>query len=310
MTIRKIITAAWIITLVLLFYRNVVEADERIAVLISSHEAPFEETLTGFTGYLRKQGIQADYEVYRLEGDVSKASQAVQTVKKSSVNLIFTLGSLATDTAIRKIVDIPIVACLILRPDNLKKTSNATGVGLEFPLEIQFKWLHRFLPQARTIGVIYNPKENQKRIEAAANIAKNMGLRLEAQEVSAPQDVPAALDNLSKSADVLWGVTDNIVMTPQIAKHILLFSFRNSIPFIGLSSMWVKAGAFYSLDWDYADLGSQCGEMAQKILEGVPPSAIPSALPRKVMYSLNLNTARQMKITISEELIQGALHTF
>lgn len=66
MNIRKIITAAWIITLVLLFYRNVVEADERIAVLISSQELPFEETLTGFKGYLRKHGIQADYEVMTL----------------------------------------------------------------------------------------------------------------------------------------------------------------------------------------------------------------------------------------------------
>jgi len=308
--INKILAVIALLATLVIFMNSVVEAEERIAVLISSQELPFEETLTGFKGYLRKQGVQTDYEVYRLEGDDSKAGQVVQKVKKSGVNLIFTLGSLAADTAIREIADIPIVACLILRPDNLKRASNATGVGLEFPLEIQFKWLHRFLPQARTIGVIYNPKENQKRIEAATNIVKNMGLRLEAQEVSAPQDVPAALDNLSRSADVLWGVTDNIVMTPQIAKHVLLFSFRNSIPFIGLSPMWVKAGAVYSLDWDYADLGSQCGEMAQKILKGVLPSAIPPASPRKAMYSLNLNTARQMKITISEELIQGARHTF
>ncbi len=307
---NKILAVIALLATLVIFINSVVEAEERIAVLISSQELPFEETLTGFKGYLRKQGVQTDYEVYRLEGDASKAGQVVQKVKKGGVNLIFTLGSLATDTAIREIAEIPIVACLILRPDNLKRASNATGVGLEFPLEIQFKWLHRFLPQARTIGVIFNPKENQKRIEAAAYIAKNMGFRLEAREVRTPQDVPAALDNLSKSADVLWGVTDNLVMTPQIAKHILLFSFRNSIPFIGLSSTWVKAGAFYSLDWDYADLGVQCGEIAQKVLEGVPPGAISPASPRKVMYSLNLNTARQMKIAISEELIRRARYAF
>jgi putative tryptophan/tyrosine transport system substrate-binding protein len=286
------------------------DAGVRIAVLVSYQDAPFGEALKGFQGYLHTQGVQADYEVHALQGDASHASEAVQKIKKSGARLVFTLGSLATDAAIREIPDIPVIACLILRADTLKKAPNATGVALEFPLETQFSWLQRFLPDAGTIGVIYNPEENGKKIETASRIAKSLSLKLEAREVRVLQDVPAALEVLSRKADVLWGVPDQLALSPQIAKYILLFSFRNGIPFIGPSSTWVKAGALYALDWDYADLGAQSGAMAQKVLGGTSPSAIPPASPRRVLYSVNLNTARQMKITIPDELIRGAQSRF
>ena len=135
-------------------------------------------------------------------------------------------------------------------------------------------------------------------------------MKLESQEVSAPQDVPAALERLAQKADVLWGVADALVLSPQLAKPILLFSFRNSIPFIGPSAPWVKAGALYSLDYDYRELGSQCAEIALKVLRGEAPNDISPDYPRTIKYSLNLNTARMMKITLPDELVRGALHTY
>jgi len=197
-----------------------------------------------------------------------------------------------------------------LRTDGLKKSPNVTGVGLEFPLEVQFSWLQVLLPNAKTVGVIYSPEENQKRVEAAGRILQNLGLRIAAQEVRSPQDVPGALDNLAKRADVLWGLADSLALSPQIAKNILLFSFRNNIPFVGLSPAWVKAGALYSLEWDYGDMGAQAADMAVKVLKGAPPAIIPVASPRKVYYCLNLKTAQQLKITLSDQLVRGARHTF
>ena len=103
---------------------------------------------------------------------------------------------------------------------------------------------------------------------------------------------------------------DSLTLSPAIGKNVLLFSFRNNIPYIGPSATWVKAGALYSLDWDYEDLGAQCGEMAQKVLGGTAPAAIPAVSPRRVLYTLNLFTARQMKITLSGELVRGARQTY
>lgn len=282
----------------------------RIAVLVSSNEAPFKEAVSGFEAYLAKQGYTSGYDVFRLDGDAAKAGPAVQRIKASGSHLVFTVGTVATDAALKGITDIPIVACLVLRTDGLRKAPNATGVGLEFPLDTQLAWMQKFLPRSSTIGVIYSAGENQQKVEAAAEAARTAGLRLEAKQVRSPQDVPAALNNLSKQADALWSIPDSVMLSPTIAKNVLLFSFRNSIPVVGPSTAWVKAGALYALDWDYADLGGQCGEQADRILKGVAPSSVPVATPRTARYTINLVTARQMKLELPEQLVKGAHQTY
>jgi putative ABC transport system substrate-binding protein len=285
-------------------------ARERIAVLVSSSTSPFEEALYGFQAYLAKQGVNADYAVYRLDNSAARAEQALQAIKKNGVRVVFTLGSVAAEAAAEKAPDIPAVSCLVLRNDMLAMAPNATGVGLEFPLETQFRWLKAILPKAKTIGVMYTPSENKKRVEDAARIARRLGLNLDAVEVYTAQDIPSALSTLSKRVDALWGLADRVTLSPQMAKHILLFAFRNKIPFIGPSDAWVKAGALYSLNWDYRDLGSQCGEMALQVLRGKKPKEIPRTSPRKVLYSVNLNTAEQIKVPIPEEIADKASNTY
>ena len=283
---------------------------ERIALLISSDDAPYKEAVAGFNEYVGKQGLQPSYELINLGGDASKTGEAIQKIKLGRFDLIFALGSLATDAVAREISDTPIVAGLVLRPESLKKGGNITGVSLEFPLDLQFSWIQKVIPQARTIGVIYSPEENKKKIEAAVKVAQKMGLKLEAQEVRTSQEVPDVLERLSKRAQVLWGVPDSIALSMQMAKPILLFSLQNSIPVAAPSSMWVKAGALYSLDCDYKDVGAQCGEMAVKVLKGASPGALPPESPRTVNYSLNMNTARMMKLAIPDDLVRGAKQTF
>jgi putative ABC transport system substrate-binding protein len=298
-----------IFTVVSLLRVNVAEpANKQIAVLISQKASHYEEALSGFKQYFQRQGAQVDFALYSLEED--KVPSDMPNIKKSKPNLIFALGSLATEKAVSEISDVPIIAGILLKMDPFKKASNVTGVVLEFPMETQFKWLQRILPNSRNVGTIYHPRENRERIEAASKIASKMGLKFEAQGIMSPQELPEALKRLSRNSDVFWGVPDLLVLNSQTVKQILLFSFQNRIPFIGLSPSWVKAGALYSLDWDYADIGMQCGEMAWKILQGSPIHSIPTATPRKVYYVLNLTTANHMKVKLSDELIRGAHQTF
>ena len=166
------------------------------------------------------------------------------------------------------------------------------------------------LPESKTVGVLYNPKENQQRVEAAIRVALQHGFKLIARPVDTPQDLPSALDSLSRQVDVLWSVTDAIVISPQTAQPILLFSFRNRIPLVGLSSTWVKAGALYSLDWDYGDIGRQAGELVQRILRGTKPADLPPASPRKLTYAINLKSAQQLGVDMPRNLVRGARQVF
>jgi putative ABC transport system substrate-binding protein len=195
---------------------------------------------------------------------------------------------------------------MILRPDVLKKAANATGVVLEFPTETQLQWIRKVLPKAQSVGVVFNPAENREQVERAGRAAQKLGLKLEVREVPAPKDLPAALDQLANNTDVLWGIADTTALNPQTAKLIFLFSFRNRVPFVGPSSAWVKAGALYSLDWDYADMGAQCGELAQKVLQGAQAGSLPPVPPRKVLYSVNRKTAEDMAVKVPDEILRGA----
>ena len=89
-----------------------------------------------------------------------------------------------------------------------------------------------------------------------------------------------------------------------------MFSFRNRIPLIGLSSAWVKAGSLFSLERDYNDVGAQAAELALKIAGGVSPSSLPPQTPRKAGYVLNRRTAEHMKLELPEGMIDGADRTF
>lgn len=292
------------------FYSTGEASDVHIAVLISYKGPQFEKVLTGFKDYLTRKKVKAEFYVYPLDGDAHKAESAIEEIKELKFSMIFTLGSFATDTAVKGIDEIPIIAGLVLRPDIIKKSSNATGSYLEFPIETQFKWLKRFLPKAKNIGVIYSHAENGQRVKAAEKLARKMGMELKAYAINSPQGLPFALDNIAKKTDVIWGLADSLVLTPQTTRHILLFSFRNQLPFIGLSTGWVKAGALYSLDWDYKDVSEQCGEMAIRLLQGQEVSTIEPAHPRKILYSLNLKTARRMNVELSEKLLKGAQNAY
>ncbi len=95
-----------------------------------------------------------------------------------------------------------------------------------------------------------------------------------------------------------------------MAQAILLYSFRNRMPFSGLSASWVKAGALYALERDYEDMGAQCAEMAEKVARGRRPASLPPAKPRKVVYTLNLKTAEHLKLSLPPELVEGAAEVY
>jgi putative ABC transport system substrate-binding protein len=284
--------------------------DLRIAVIASQDTPPFQDVTAGFLEFLKKEGAVAALDHYSLSGNTGKVSQVIHDIKKQPPHLMLTIGTLATQAALREADDIPIVASMVGNMDELRQSKNATGVALDFPFVTQFEWMHKLVPEIKIVGVLYNPKENQAKIDAAVQAAKKEGLTLLPKEVETPRALPDALESLAKRVDLLWGINDQIVLSPQTAEAVLLFSFRNALPFVGLSSSWVKAGALYSLDRDYRDLGAQCGELALKIIQGAKPGALPPVPPRKALYSLNLKTADHMRLDIPQSIIEGAQSVF
>lgn len=281
----------------------------RIVVLSGQDLKPYQDVLAGLQQSLTKQGINLAVEIHAAQGAPSTAN-VLEDIKKNGARLVVTLGSAATQAAVREVGQVPILATMIVTADDIKAASNATAVLLDFPLDLQMQWLHRIVPAANTVGVLFNPKENQTKVNHALRIAKENGLSLVTQAVDTPRALPDALENLSRHVDALWGISDSVVMTPQTAEPILLSTLRNKVPLAGLSASWVKAGALYALDRDYLDIGNQCGDIAGKILGGTSASSLAPIFPRKVTYSVNLKTAGAMNLELPQDVVRGATHIF
>jgi putative ABC transport system substrate-binding protein len=219
---------------------------------------------------------------------------------------VLTLGTLATRESLRRYPSTPLVAGMILSADELEGSLNATGVFLQFPIQTELEWLARLFPSLRRVGVIYHSVDSKNRVARAERLAPESNLTIQAFHIDGPQELPDALKSLADRADVLWGVTDPVVFNPETARSLLVFSFRHQIPLIGHSTPWVKAGALYALDRDYGDIGLQCAEMAEKILDGRAPSSLPPVPPRKIRYTLNRKTAEQMKLDLPEKVFRDA----
>jgi len=282
----------------------------RIVVLNGQDLKPYQDVLAGFQQSLSKQGINVNIEVHALKGNQNTMQEVLADVKRNGARLVVTLGSAATQAAVREVSHLPILATMIMSAADIQSAPNATAVLLDFPLDIQLQWLRRIVPGAGTVGMLFNPQENQAKATAALRIAKDTGLTLVTQAVDTPRALPDALDNIARTVDVLWGISDSTVMTAHTAESILLSMLRNKIPLVGLSTPWVKAGALYALDRDYADIGFQCGEIAGKVAGGTKAGSLAPVSPRKVTYAVNLKTAGIINLELPQDLIRGAARVF
>jgi putative ABC transport system substrate-binding protein len=278
----------------------------RVIVVVSQDAAPFRDALAGFKRELEHGAGAINWEIVQLQGEPARATQMLAQTQAGRVKLVLALGTLATHESLLRFPGTPVVAGMILTASEIEGAPNATGVFLQFPVETELEWLARLLPGQRRVGVLYHSAEAKGRVSQAERLAAGANLNIESYQIDAPQEIPDALESLANRADVLWGITDPMIYNSETAKSLLVFSFRHQIPLIGLSTPWVKAGALYALDRDYQDIGVQCAQLAEKILEGRTPGSLQPVPPRKVRYSLNQRTATQMKLQFPERVLREA----
>jgi putative tryptophan/tyrosine transport system substrate-binding protein len=301
---RKSLTTSLI---VLCLWSTLVYAGNPVHILVitSSNDAPYQEAIYGFKTQLSSAG-----KIKFTEMTLGEAKSTDNIIKSLNPDLIYALGSETTKWAGKETSRIPIIGSMVIKDDTLKMSPNMTGVCLGHSLKTQFQWVKKIFSSPKTIAILYNPAENAATIEAAKNISQQEGFKLIAIPVESPQKLPYALEQLANNIDLLMAIPDETVMSVNTAREVLLSSFSNKVPLIGLSDNWVKSGAFYSLSWDYDDLGRQSATLAQKILNGSSVQSVSYEHPRKVAYSINAKIAEHMNFDIPEGLLKNAKQVF
>lgn len=271
-----------------------------VIVVMSTDAEPYQQALAGLRRELLAAAPGTTLDVVALHGDTARISLAVEAIRRGAPALIVTLGTAASEGILGRVDSVPVVAGMILNPAALKGAPNATGVYLEYPVEVELQWLQHILPGGRRLGVIYHSPESGRRVAEARRVAAADGNRvtLQAIRIDGPAQLPDALLDLTNRADVLWSLVDPVVYNAETARSLLLFTLRNRIALVGQSTAWVRAGALYALDRDYDDIGAQCAGLALRILAGEAPATLRPVAPRKVRYVVNRRTAADLRLTL------------
>ncbi|MGZ8908458.1 MAG: ABC transporter substrate-binding protein [Methylococcaceae bacterium] len=297
-----------LIAFIVFFMRlNTVVAEEfrHVLIIANSSDQPYQLAIKGFKDQLSAQTNTHFTELFLARLN-DKASPIAEIIDKNKTDLIYSLGEESTELAMKNSLSIPIVATLILTNKLFAQAANITGVSLNYPLVTQFQWLKKMFPGYQRVALLFNPQENAGVAQDVQKSALQEGLELLTIPVETPKQMPYALEQLENNIDILLSIPDEIAMSPITAREVLLASFRNKVPLVGLSDNWVKSGALYALSWDYYDLGEQCAIQSNNLFKGIPLKKVHPESPRKVAYSINAKIAEHMKIEISETLLKNA----
>ena len=305
-SISRVRRAILWVALLLFVNPSLAETPAQIAIVSSAGSLPFQQAMSGLTSRLQEASPSAEIVVYLVDGTATETRRTIAELHSLNPDVICALGSAALGALNSSSEQVPIVASLITNSAEIDQSKDTTGIVLETSVDEDFDIMLTLLPETNRIGVLYSPQINQAKVDRAIRIARDRGLTLNAIAINSPKELPVALGRLARTVDVLWGIPDVQVLSGKTSREFLLESFRRKIPLVGPSPPWTKAGALYSLEWDYTDIGKQSADLAIQLIEGALVQALPIQTPRTIGYSLNLNTAEKINIQFEKALIDKA----
>ncbi|MGE4339777.1 MAG: ABC transporter substrate-binding protein [Pigmentiphaga sp.] len=260
-----------------------------------------------------KEGENLRWQYQSAQGNVGTAAQIARTFVGNNPDAIV---GIATPTAqavaaATKIVPLvysavtdPVVAKLV--PSFEASGTNVTGVSDELALDDQIDLIKRILPDAKRVGMVYNPGEANSAVvvELMKELLPKYGMTL--VEAAAPRtvDVGSAAGRLVGNVDVIYTSTDNNVVSAYEA--LVKVGNETDTPLIAADTDSVKRGAIAALGLNYYDIGRQTGRIVVRILEGEEPGKIPSERSDNLDLVINLKAAEAQGVKIPQAVIDSA----
>lgn len=263
-----------------------------------------------------KEGEDVVYDLQNAQGDFTNAISIAQKFKDDKVDLIVAIATPTAQAALQVNREIPIVINAVTDPvaASLAKSwessgNNLTGMSDAAPNKQQVELIPLFLPEAKNVGTIYNAGEANSvvQIEVARETCKELGLNLIEVTVSNSSEVLMAAQSLAGRVEAIYIVTDNTVVSA--LESVIKVCNQEKIALILADPSTVDKGALASYGIDYYSLGKKSGEIAIQILKGAKPSDIPIQTitdPKDLQFVVNLDTAKILGLSISEEILKDA----
>jgi putative ABC transport system substrate-binding protein len=169
--------------------------------------------------------------------------------------------------------------------------------------------LKEVVPNLARVAVLYDPATPGRLHEAKEELpvaARALKLTIQPWEVRDTDDLERVFSKLGKQRpDGLYVTTAGGLIRSNY-KRILGFALRNRLPSVTASGEDVEAGWLMSYGRDRAESYRRVAYFIDRILKGTKPADLPVEQPMKFEFVVNLNTAKQIGLTIPPEVLARA----
>jgi len=258
-------------------------------------------------GFVEGKNLRVEY--VNVQQDWEKARATAEEWVAREVQLIITLGTGSTLTAMRATSTVPIVYTMAGDPMATGLTApNVTGTSMKVPVYEQLKVALAFVPGVKTLGVLYCREMPQAVVTAKEALKVAPYLGLEAEQIVIDRGDLASLEEILVKKvpliDLLYVPTDPVMHDPEVFRRIYRVATAYDVPVVGVSRDVVERGGLLAYHPDFYEIGRQAAHQAALVLSGVPIEDIPSEGPIVRFLSFNLSTARRLSLPVDRNLLQ------
>lgn len=263
----------------------------------------------GFT-----EGENMEFMFETAQGNPATAAQIARQFVGESPDVIVPISTPSAQAVVSAAGgSIPVVFTAVTDPegaqlveDNQRPGGNVTGVSDLLPLSDHLALIREIVPQAKTLGVIYNPGEANSvaLLERLRELAPGAGFELMEATATKSSEVQQAARSLAGDADALYVPTDNTVVSAFEA--VAQAARQAKVPLFAGDTDSVSRGAVAAVGFNYYELGKQTADIVARVLNGEKPGDIPVLFAQGSNLVVNPAAAEAMGVELSPGLVARA----
>lgn len=289
------------------------EAPKTIGIVqLVEHDA-LDAANRGITDALKERGVTMEIDRQNAQADQSNLRNIAQRFVSHNYPLIFAIATPAAQTVANATSTTPIVATAVtdfavakLVKDNNKPGTNVTGSSDMNPIAAQTELLLKLVPNAKTVGTIYNSSEinSQLQIDILRKELEKHGVVLAEATISSVNDIQQAAQSLVGKVDVMYVPTDNVVASSMPTLYRVTQAAKLAV--VAGEAGMVRSGATATVAVDYYNLGKIAGNMGADILEGkAKPQDMPIRYQTEFKVVLNEPVVKELGLTVPEDVAKN-----
>jgi len=285
---------------------------KRIGIVQINRNGILDITREAYIAEMKRIGYEdAFFDFLCADGDMTNLNTILDKFSQEKCDLILTISTPATQAAINKIKDIPVVFATVANPfivgagtNDEVHLPNVTGSYGWVDMNVMVDMFLELMSGKVNIGTLGNSSEANTEfyLQILRERVKNsQNLKLIERSVTGANDVyEAAMAVAESGADVFILPVDSIVFASFEA--IAKVAKQYGIPVFTSDPKKLENGAFLCYGHDYAQSGVQAAHLTDKIFQGTSPENIPFVKYEKDIIGLNYPLAKELGIEFTEKL--------